>query len=182
MQSWSRGGGTMPGSSATRKASGPIYRRSTACRKPANDAREKDSPMSATHRAVSRTARIAAFSRNAAFLSYVIVLAACGRAGVSGSAASDAIKPGTYRVVLQLPGGELPFGLDLQREGSGGWVGHLINGPERLELREVTVGGSHLEIKMPGYENHLTADAQGGELQGELVLIKPEGKDQHIPL
>jgi thiol-disulfide isomerase/thioredoxin len=91
------------------------------------------------------------------------------------------IEPGIYRAVLQLPGGELPFGLDLEHESSG-WVGYLLNGPERLKLSEVAVDGSHLQIQMPGYLNRLTADAQGNRLQGEVVISKPEGKDQHLPL
>jgi thiol-disulfide isomerase/thioredoxin len=139
--------------------------------------------MSATDKTVSRTSRIAAFSRNTALLSCAITLAACGSPGTPGNAARDSIKTGVYRVVLQLPGGELPFGLDLEREGSG-WTGYLINGQERLELSEVAIdgNGSHLEIKMPGYENRLTADAKGGQLQGEVVLNKLGGKDQHLPL
>jgi thiol-disulfide isomerase/thioredoxin len=94
---------------------------------------------------------------------------------------SDAVKPGTYRVVLRLPGGELPFGLNLRHEGSH-WSGELINGPERLALSEVAINGMHLDISMPGYENHLLADSRGGVLQGEVVLIKPHGRDQHLPL
>jgi thiol-disulfide isomerase/thioredoxin len=110
-----------------------------------------------------------------------VALVACGRVGAPGSAARENIKPGTYRVVLQLPGGELPFGLDLEREGSD-WIGFLINGPERLKVSEVAVDGSHLEIKMPGYENRLTADAKNAALEGEVVLNKLGGKDQHLPL
>ena len=120
----------------------------------------------------------AGLPRCGSILSCAIALAACGD---SGSAARDTVKAGTYRVVLQLPGGELPFGLDLEREGSG-WVGYLINGPERAKLSEVTVAGSNLEIKMPGYENRLTAVAKGGELEGEVVLNKLGGKDQHLAL
>ena len=137
--------------------------------------------MSATDKTVSRTSRFAAFSRNTVVLSCAIALAACGRAGAPGNATGDSIQTGTYRVVLQLPGGELPFGLDLEREDSG-WTGYLINGPERLKVTEVAVDGSHLEIKMPGYENRLTADAKDGQLQGEVVLNKLGGKDQHLPL
>ena len=110
-----------------------------------------------------------------------IAVVACGHAGAPGSAASEGIEAGIYRVVLQLPGGELPFGLDLEREGPG-WTGFLINGPERLKVSEVAVDGSHLQIKMPGYENRLTADAKDGSLEGEVVLSKPGGKDQHLPL
>ena len=61
-------------------------------------------------------------------------------------------------------------------------MGYLVNGPERVKLSEVAVGGGHLEIKMPGYENRLTADADGGQLRGEVVLNKLGGKDQHIPM
>jgi len=104
-------------------------------------------------------------------------LVACGQSGSAGGL----IAPGIYRVVLQLPGGELPFGLDLEHEGSG-WTGYLINGPERLKLTEVTVDGSHLQIKMPGYLNRLSAAAQGPQLVGEMVISKPQGKDQHLPL
>jgi thiol-disulfide isomerase/thioredoxin len=111
-----------------------------------------------------------------------LLLGACGRGAPPPAAAAGAgIKPGTYRAVLQIPGGELPFGLDLSREGSA-WVGYLVNGRERVKLSEVAVDGGHLEIKMPGYENRLTADADGEQLRGELILDKLGGKDQHIPL
>jgi thiol-disulfide isomerase/thioredoxin len=110
-----------------------------------------------------------------------IVLGACNRGAPPSAAAPAGVKPGTYRAVLQIPGGDLPFGLDLSREDSA-WVGYLVNGPERVKLSETAVDGGHLEIKMPGYENRLTAVAQGDELRGELVLDKLGGKNQHIPL
>jgi thiol-disulfide isomerase/thioredoxin len=58
----------------------------------------------------------------------------------------------------------------------------LLNGGERLEVSEVTIAGPHLDIRMPGYENRLIADAKGDELQGEIILDKLGGKQQHIPL
>ncbi len=106
-----------------------------------------------------------------------ILLAAAGRSAFS----ADGIETGTYRVVLQSPGGDLPFGLDLKHDGMG-WVGYLINGKERVRLNDVAIHGSHLDIKMPGYESRLTATATGDRLQGEVVLDKLGGKDQHILL
>jgi peroxiredoxin len=89
--------------------------------------------------------------------------------------------PGTYRVVLQSPGGDLPFGLDLERRGTA-WTAYLVNGTERLKVTDVSVRGNAIEMKMPGYENRLTATADGRGWQGELVLDKQGGKDQHIPV
>jgi len=120
-------------------------------------------------------------ARKAVFLAITLALAACNGPGQPGSSGSENIQAGIYRVVLQLPGGELPFGLDLEHT-QGAWRGNLINGPERVKLNEVTVNGSHLEIRMPGFENRLTADAREGGLKGEMVISKPNGKDQHLPL
>jgi thiol-disulfide isomerase/thioredoxin len=112
-----------------------------------------------------------------------LALAACHHSAAPAAAAAgnDAVKTGTYRVVLQTPGGELPFGLELARKDST-LVGYLINGQERLLLRDVKISGSHLEIGMPGYLNVLKADASGNQLQGEVFLVKPNEKNQHVPL
>jgi thiol-disulfide isomerase/thioredoxin len=99
----------------------------------------------------------------------------------AGAGAGAGVKLGSYRVVLQTPGGELPFGLDLLRQDSQ-VVGYLVNGQERLLLSEVKITGPHLEIRMPGYANVLTADAAGDQLQGDLFLVKLGGKNQHVPL
>jgi peroxiredoxin len=109
-----------------------------------------------------------------------LVLAACHQGDAPGAGNND-VKMGTYRVVLQTPGGELPFGLELAQKDST-VVGYLINGQERLLLRDVKISGSHLEIRMPGYENVLKADAAGDHLQGEVFLVKPNDKNQHVPL
>jgi hypothetical protein len=117
----------------------------------------------------------------------VLTLAALGPGAFAVATAAittpavAAVHAGTYRVVLQSPGGELPFRLDLTQAGAG-WAGFLVNGKERVKLDEVTVQGGHIDIKMPGYENRLSADAAGNGLHGELVLDKLGGKDQHIPL
>ena len=91
------------------------------------------------------------------------------------------LTPGMYRAVLELPAGELPFGLEIEPEGAA-TVGYLINGKERVRLNEITVLGRHLEIRMPGYENRLVADAKDGRLLGEVVLSKAGGNQQHIRL
>jgi peroxiredoxin len=122
----------------------------------------------------------------------VLTLAGCHRGTTQSEASASAgagaggvggvgVKLGSYRVVLQTPGGELPFGLDLVQQESH-VVGYLVNGQERLLLSDVKITGPHLEIRMPGYENVLTADATGDQLQGEIFLVKLAGKNQHVPL
>ena len=146
--------------------------------------------MNVAQKRVAKSSGVVAPLRNTVLCLCALTLAAFGRGGAAfGGPSSDAasasvkasVKIGTYRVVLQSPGGDLPFGLELTRAGSG-WVAYLVNGRERLKVSEVAVQGSHLDIKMPGYENRLTADVKGDELQGEVVLDKLGGKDQRIPL
>jgi peroxiredoxin len=112
-------------------------------------------------------------------LACAATIAGCAPKG-PGGVPLEGVNPGPYRAVLQVPGGELPFGLDLTRDGLT-WVGYLVNGAERLKVSEVAVKGSHIDIKMPGYENRLAADATADGLQGEIVLDKLGGKEQHIP-
>lgn len=112
-------------------------------------------------------------------------LAACQRSPAPEAAAvataNNDVKMGTYRVVLETPGGELPFGLELSQK-DGKPVGHLINGQERLLVGDVKITGSHLEVAMPGYLNVLKADATGNELRGEVFLVKLNEQNQHVPL
>jgi peroxiredoxin len=126
--------------------------------------------------------RIARPFRTLAWLPFTLAALQAGASpGPLQGAAPGSVSPGIYRVVLRLPGGDLPFGLLLKHEHSA-WSGYLLNAQERLKLSEVTVDGPHLQIKMPGYENRLTGAAHGGELQGEVLISKPHGKDQHLPM
>ena len=108
----------------------------------------------------------------------LLTLAACAR----NDGADTAAPPwtGDYRAALQLPGGELPFALSITEE-QGRLVGWIANGDERLRIDETTVSGGELTLRMPGYENRITARQRGGQLQGELFMVKAKGKHQRIP-
>ena len=107
---------------------------------------------------------------------------ACHREAPESRAASG-VRYGTYRAVLHLPAGELPFGLKIQPSGAAGApVAYLVNGKEEVAVTDLTLAAAHIEMRMPGYQNGLTADADGNELHGEVVLSKPGAKQQHIPL
>src|ERR1700761_203934 len=122
---------------------------------------------------MSRPTMVGRTVASAALLA-MLALSGCQKSAAPG------VQMGTYRGVLTVPGGELPFGMVLEQQGPT-VSGYLINGPERLPLTEVKVSGAHLEISMPGYENRLIADASGPTLHGEVVLDKLGGKQQHVP-
>ncbi len=94
---------------------------------------------------------------------------------------SHELEPGSYRAVLESPGGDLPFGLDVAREESG-LVLYLVNGKERVRVPEVVVEAGKLTARMPGYENAMTASISGDELEGEVTLVRAGGQRQTMPL
>lgn len=87
---------------------------------------------------------------------------------------------GSYRAVLDLPGGDAPFGLDVARENEG-FVLYLINGTERTRVPDVTVADGELRATFPGYENSLRASLHRNGLEGTVTLIKAGGVEQVIP-
>jgi hypothetical protein len=94
---------------------------------------------------------------------------------------SRELEPGTYRAVLELPGGELPFGLDVAKEEEG-IVLYLVNGEERVRVTDVTVAEGRLTATMPGDGNTLTAEVRGGKLTGEVSLLRAGDERQVLPL
>jgi thiol-disulfide isomerase/thioredoxin len=122
------------------------------------------------HRMHTRIAGLAA-----SLLAVTAVLAVAG-----GCARSRDLQPGSYRAVLDVPGGELPFGLDVAQEESG-LVLYLVNGEERVRVPDVTVSEGRLSATMPGFENTLTAGIRGDRLEGEVALLRAGGERQVLP-
>lgn len=116
----------------------------------------------------------------------VMTLASCGARdtpppGAAAGEPSVPLRAGTWRAVLALPGGELPFGLEMA-EQDGRWTAVLVNGSERTRVDEVTLQGNSLQMRMPGFENRLTATIAGDTLRGEVLMIKLGAQNQRIPL
>ena len=116
---------------------------------------------------------IKAIAHSFALLFGLILLAACSHV--------DAPVPGIYRAVLELPGGEAPFGLEVAREGDA-YVLYLTNGDERTRVSDVRVEAGELVAKFPGYENSMRAKFKRDRLEGSVTLIKAGGVEQVIPL
>ena len=93
---------------------------------------------------------------------------------------SHEFEPGSYRAIIELPGGELPFALDVAREQSG-FVLHLVNGGERVRIPAVVTDAGRLTARMPGGGNTLTAKISGGDLEGEFTVVRAGGAKQALP-
>lgn len=94
---------------------------------------------------------------------------------------SSRLEPGTYRAVLTVPGGELPFGFELAQE-QGAWVAYLVNGEQRVRVTDVQVKRGRIAMTMPGYINSLSARVRDNQLKGHVVLVKRGGTENEIPL
>lgn len=116
-----------------------------------------------------------------------MTLAGCGGRDATGGSTGARSEPdatplrvGLWRATLTLPGGELPFALEIERDGAN-WLAYLINGRERTRVDEVSVEGGTLRMRMPGFENTLEARIESSVLSGEVVMVKLGGKQQRIP-
>ena len=76
---------------------------------------------------------------------------------------SSTLTTGQYRAVLQTPGGELPFGLDIQPVANKEktYTVFAVNGSERLPMDTATVQGDSLHIPMALFESELVAKIDG---------------------
>lgn len=99
-------------------------------------------------------------------------------AGCSSRVAEPVV--GSYRAVLQLPGGEAPFALDVAREDQA-TVLYLVNGNERTRVPNVQIADGELHAVFPGYENSLRATLHRKGMEGAVTLIKAGGVEQVIP-
>lgn len=104
------------------------------------------------------------------------LFASCG----SRPAGDAPPRTGLWRASLQLPGGELPFGLEFANE-NGKTVAYLLNGTDRVQVSEITLDGRRIALRMEGFENRIDATLDGDALTGTLTMIKSGGKKQEIP-
>lgn len=87
------------------------------------------------------------------------------------------LQPGSYRAMLEVPGADIPFGLDIARE-EGGFVLYLINGEERIRVDKVRAAPGRVSAVMPGSGGRLAATISGGALRGEIAFPRAGGRKE----
>jgi thiol-disulfide isomerase/thioredoxin len=115
-------------------------------------------------------------ARRRSLLLALFVLAACACAPKP-----DAIA-GRWRAVAQLPGGELPFFIDIEAGGHGAYTAQLENGDERVPVEQVRWEGGTLLLDFPAFDNRIECTLGDDGLEGALTLVKRGGKEQVMPL
>lgn len=79
------------------------------------------------------------------------------------------LRTGSYRAALTTPVGELPFGLDVARDGER-FVLFLVDGEDRVRIDDVVLEGTALRAALPGSGAALNLRIARKRLTGELLL------------
>lgn len=108
-----------------------------------------------------------------------VLLAALAVATGCGPKSRD-LQPGLYRALVELPGGEVPFGLDVVADKTGIAL-YLVNGSERVRVPAAKAIPGQLTADLPGTGNTLTAEISGDELNGEVTLADAKGGKSVLP-
>ena len=118
----------------------------------------------------------------------VSLLTLAALAGCGGGA----VEPGAYRAVLKLPGGELPFGLELRRDGAGttGFLRDAGNGADTdavdlaagrpVQFERVVADGPALKIFIRGKDSRIDAHSRATGLEGEWIVRDATHREHRI--
>jgi thiol-disulfide isomerase/thioredoxin len=113
--------------------------------------------------AFSQNLEISFLMRIAAFLILFLFLACC-----SGRNTSPELKPGTWRGVIDIQGKELPFGLEIMKDGDS-YQANLVNAGEKILLDEITITGDTVDVVLHVFDASLRAKILGDKLEGTFV-------------
>ena len=78
---------------------------------------------------------------------------------------SAELKTGVWRAVIPTKGGDLPFGLDIQKEGDNYTV-LVLNGDEKLKMDKSFIKDDSLHIPMEVFDAEIVAKVDGDKMTG----------------
>lgn len=109
------------------------------------------------------------------------VLGAC--AAEDEPVAPAGLVAGVWSAWLDSPGGELRFGLELDRDEGEGWRAALVNGAERIVIPRVAVEGDEIVLGLDHYAAEIRArvSAGGSRLDGRWVKRRTAGTTAELP-
>jgi thiol-disulfide isomerase/thioredoxin len=81
---------------------------------------------------------------------------------------SPELKPGIWRGVIEIQGQELPFGLEIMKNGEE-YRANLVNAGERILLDEISIIGDTVDMVLHVFDASLKARINGDRLDGTFV-------------
>lgn len=106
-------------------------------------------------------------------------------------AATDQPQSGYWRAWLDCPGGELPFGLWLEKAAGNAesaqsqpvtWRGQILNDTERIEIPRVSIVADELWLEMSHYDSRIQARVLHAGKRLEGFWVKRRGQDRFSKL
>ncbi len=90
---------------------------------------------------------------------------------------------GPWRAWLDSPGGEIPFGLEILRDGTT-WRATLMNGRERIAVPEMAAdaGTGIVMLRLPHYDSQVVACTSSGGTELEGTWVKRRGPEEWVKL
>ena len=90
------------------------------------------------------------------------------------------LETGYWQARITLPGGDIDTAFEIGRSGDS-YRATLINGQERVRIREVSFSDGKLKLRFPAFNNEINATLDGDNLIGTLTLVKRYGEEQIMP-
>jgi thiol-disulfide isomerase/thioredoxin len=90
------------------------------------------------------------------------------------------LETGYWQARITLPGGDIDTAFEIGRSGDS-YRATLINGQERVRIREVSFSDGNLKLRFPAFNNEINARLEGDKLIGTLTLVKRYGEEQIMP-
>lgn len=109
-----------------------------------------------------------------------LLLAGCGSTNAPTKETSATLRDGTWRMVLDIHGRQLPVLFDVHTDSSGVIGLTIHNGTERIEVSEVDLGGDSVRVRMPLFDAELLAVRQGDSTLTGICLnhLRRPGEDR----
>lgn len=119
------------------------------------------------------SSRLCAFSVNLLTMNKLLYFLLTAIIPVACTSQSDkSLTTGTWRATVLTAGGELPFGLDIQRSAAQpaadkkSFTVHALNGKERLPMDAATFQNDTLRIPMSLFDSEIVARVSGNTMKG----------------
>jgi len=90
------------------------------------------------------------------------------------------LEAGYWQARITLSGGDIDTAFEIGRRGDS-YRATLINGQERVRIREVSFSDGNLKLRFPAFNNEINARLDGNKLIGTLTLVKRYCKEQSMP-